>query len=164
MISAFQTQTIFLTREWTLSITEWFQYLIGPLKVRNNWHSGWLSGLSPCCPCSRKLWCLLKSASTLKSSKVMENWKIHSYRQEYGWLTAAPGCLKAALHRHTTYTCIFEGFYLDRSLIGSFATKLTKGLHSQICLPCGSEQDFVQVRLYVLWRTSKGLKSEKAQT
>lgn len=73
----------------------------------------------------------------------MENGNIHSYIQEYGWLTAAPGRLKAALHSHTTYTCMFEAFYLDRSLIGSFTTKLTERLHSQIRLPGASEQDFV---------------------
>lgn len=59
---------------------------------------------------------------------------------------------------------MFEGFYLDRSLIGSFTTELNEGLHRQTCLPSTSEQDTVQVHLYVLWRTSKVLKNEKAQT
>lgn len=63
-----------------------------------------------------------------------------------------------------THKWTAEGFHLIRILTGPFTAKLKEGQHRQLCPPGASEQDTVQVHLCMPWRTSKGWKSEKADT
>lgn len=107
---------------------------------------------------------VLKSASTLQSSKVRGKWENSLLNTGIFVIN----CSSRPLERCPAQTCHIH-VHVWRFLLGQefnwFLYNQTKWRAAQTDLPPQHfKQDTVRVRLYMLWRTSKELKSEKAQT
>jgi len=75
---------------------------------------------------------VLNSASTLQSSEAREKWENSQLNTGIIVINHSSRPLERCPAQTPTYTCVFEGFYLDRSLIGSFPTKLNEGRHREL--------------------------------